>query len=519
VPAHSFILAEVTRAAATLELRELIERVSCCLDQHRAWDLTSLSLYDADAGVLRNHSMFRGQRLVVAVSEDWAEATPISIEGTQSGVAFASGQPCTIQSLDDYRRIASPVWVEAMMRILPPKYSSCAVPLVNRGRRLGTLGVGCAREHAFDGDGVALLEQIADAIAPAVDNVLVHREMEALRERLLKEKAYLEEEISTDLGEIVGDSAPVRELLEMVTSVAGTSTTVLIHGETGTGKELVARAVHRLSPRRDHPFVKLNCAAIPTGLLESELFGHERGAFTGAIGRRAGRFELAHQGTLFLDEIGDIPLDLQPKLLRVLQDREFERLGGERTLKVDARLVTATNRNLREMVAQGSFRSDLYYRLNVFSIEVPALRERREDIARLVHHFVARAARRLGKIVEQVPREVMDALVRYDWPGNVRELESLVERAVILARTPVLYLAPAELAALASRSPANEPPAPAATAARSTLAQAERRLILKTLEDTGWVVGGRGGAAARLGLSRTTLQARMRKHRITRPAR
>ena len=514
----SLILAEVTRAAATLELRELIERVSCCLDQHRAWDLTSLSLYDADAGVLRNHSMFRGQRLVVAVNDDWAEATPISIEGTQSGVAFASGQPCTIQCLDDYRRIASPVWVEAMMRILPPKYSSCAVPLVNRGRRLGTLGVGCARERAFDDEGVALLAQIADAIAPAIDNALVHREMEALRERLLKEKAYLEEEISIDLGEIVGDSPALRGLLEMVTSVAGTGTTVLVHGETGTGKELVARAIHRLSPRREHPFVKLNCAAIPTGLLESELFGHERGAFTGAVGRRAGRFELAHEGTLFLDEIGDIPLDLQPKLLRVLQDREFERLGGERTLKVDARLVTATHRHLREMVAQGSFRSDLYYRLNVFSIEVPALRERREDIPRLVHHYVARAARRMGKIVEQVPREVMDALVHYDWPGNVRELESLVERAVILARTPTLYLAPAELAALAAHTPAAEPLALAAPT-RSTLAQAERRLILKALEDTGWVVGGRAGAAARLGLSRTTLQARMRKHRITRPSR
>ena len=519
MPRSAPILAEIARAAATLDLRELIERVSCTLDQQRAWDVTSLSLYDSDAGVLRNHSVFRGQRLVAAMNEDFEDATPISIEGTQSGTAFSSGKPCTIQCLDDYRRMAAPAWVEAMERILPPKYSSCAVPVVNRGRRLGTLGVGCAREHAFDDEGITMLVQIADAIAPAVDNELVYRELEGLRRRMLQEKAQLEEDVGAGFGEIVGESPALRGLLELVTSVAGTSTTVLIHGETGTGKELIARAIHQLSQRREHPFVKLNCAAIPTGLLESELFGHERGAFTGAVGRRAGRFELAHQGTLFLDEIGDIPLDLQPKLLRVLQDREFERLGGERTLKVDARLVTATNRNLREMVTQGTFRSDLYYRLNVFSIDVPALRERREDIPRLVHHFVARSARRMGKTVEQIPCDVMEALVRYSWPGNVRELENLVERAVILARTPVLYLPPAELALLSSSSPASDLPASVSTSSRSTLAQAERRLILKVLEETGWVVGGRAGAAAQLGLSRTTLQARMRKHGITRPTR
>ena len=261
------------------------------------------------------------------------------------------------------------------------------------------------------------------------------RRSQALKDKLAKEKAYLEEEVRTEhnFGEIVGESAALRRVLKEVETVAPTGSTVLIRGETGTGKELIARALHDLSPRRERTFVKLNCAAIPTGLLESELFGHEKGAFTGAISQKVGRFELAHQGTLFLDEVGDIPPELQPKLLRVLQEQEFERLGGTKTIKVDVRLVAATNRDLAAMVADGRFRDDLYYRLNVFPLVLPPLRERRDDIPRLVRHFTQQFARRMGRRIETIPSAVMEALVRYPWPGNIRELQNVIERAVILS--------------------------------------------------------------------------------------
>jgi formate hydrogenlyase transcriptional activator len=285
---------------------------------------------------------------------------------------------------------------------------------------------------------------------------------------------------------------------------------VLIRGETGTGKELVARAIHDLSPRKDRTFVKLNCAAIPTGLLESELFGHERGAFTGAIAQKVGRFELAHQGTLFLDEVGDIPLELQPKLLRVLQEQEFERLGGTRTIRVDVRLVAATNRDLAQMVAEGRYRSDLYYRLNVFPLLLPPLRERPDDIPRLVRHFTQRFARRMGRRIETIPSEVMDALVHYPWQGNIRELQNVVERAVILSPGPSLRVPLGELQPAAAH--ANEPTAPA-----TTLADAEKEHILGVLRETGWVVGGPEGAASRLGLRRSTLQWKMKKLGVFRP--
>jgi formate hydrogenlyase transcriptional activator len=307
---------------------------------------------------------------------------------------------------------------------------------------------------------------------------------------------------------IIGRSSGLRRALQMVETVAWGDSTVLLLGETGTGKELIARAIHSHSPRRDRPLVKLNCAAIPTGLLESELFGHERGAFTGAIAQKIGRLELAHQGSLFLDEIGDIPLELQPKLLRVLQEREFERLGSTRTQKIDVRIVAATHRDLEGMILEKLFRSDLYYRLNVFPIYVPPLRERPEDIPLLVQHFVQEATRRMGKTIDTIPSETMEALIRYRWPGNIRELENITERAVILSPGPVLRLSPRDLN---SRVPLGQ------SADRyQTLEEVERNHILRTLKETRWVLSGPNGAASRLGLNRSTLYFRMKKLGIVR---
>ena len=342
-------------------------------------------------------------------------------------------------------------------------------------------------------------------MAVAVENALAFQEIEALNEKLTKEKAYLEEEVRTEheFGDIVGESALLREVLKKVETVASTDSTVLVCGETGTGKELIARAVHELSSRRDRTFVKLNCAAIPMGLLESELFGHEKGAFTGAISQKIGRFELAHEGTLFLDEVGDIPPELQPKLLRVLQEQEFERLGSTRTIRVDVRLVAATNRDLGKMVASGQFRNDLYYRLNVFPIVLPPLRERRDDIPRLVRHFTQRFARRMGRRIENISSETMDALTRYAWPGNVRELQNVIERAVILSQGTSLQVPLGDL-----QSPSQETEASSPTV---TLADAEREHILTVLQETGWVIGGPKGAANRLGMKRSTLQWKMKR--------
>ncbi len=307
---------------------------------------------------------------------------------------------------------------------------------------------------------------------------------------------------------IIGRSSGLRRVLQMVETVARGDSTVLLLGETGTGKELVARAIHGHSPRKSRPFVKLNCAAIPTGLLESELFGHERGSFTGAIAQKIGRLELAHQGSLFLDEMGDIPLELQPKLLRVLQEREFERLGSTRTQKVDVRIVAATHRDLEGMILEKQFRSDLYYRVNVFPIQVPPLRERPEDIPLLVEHFVKQATQRMRKTIDAIPSDTADALIRYRWPGNIRELENVIERAVILSPGPVLRLSPRDLK---SRLMPGQN-----TDRHQTLEEVERNHILKTLTETSWVLSGPAGAAARLGLNRSTLYFRMKKLGITR---
>lgn len=308
--------------------------------------------------------------------------------------------------------------------------------------------------------------------------------------------------------QIIGESPTLEAVLDGVKRVAPTSSTVLIQGETGTGKELIARAIHNISPRCGRPFIKLNCAAIPLDLLESELFGHERGAFTGAIAQKLGRFELADKGTLFLDEVGDIPPQLQPKLLRILQEQEFERLGSSQTHRVDVRLVAATHRDLAEMVRNGQFRSDLYFRLNVFPVQLPPLRERREDIPALVTHFVELLARRIGRPIDHIPAETMSALSSYDWPGNIRELQNLIERAVILSVDGVL---PNPLLTAGTQCISIAP-------APTTLMDSERALILRTLESVGWVIGGRDGAAARLGLKRTTLIYKMQRHGISRPS-
>jgi formate hydrogenlyase transcriptional activator len=359
-------------------------------------------------------------------------------------------------------------------------------------------------------------------IGTSIDVDALKRAEEAVSERerrLATEKAYLEEEVRTEhnFGDIVGENPGLRSALRHVAIVAPTDSTVLVCGETGTGKELIARAVHDLSPRKARTFVKLNCAAIPTGLLESELFGHEKGAFTGAVAQKVGRFELANQGTLFLDEVGDIPLELQPKLLRVLQEQEFERLGGTKTMRVNVRLVAATNRDLSRMVADGQFRSDLYYRLNVFPIVMPPLWQRADDIPRLVRHFTQLFSRRMGRRIEAIPSEAMDALVRYPWPGNVRELQNVIERAVILSNGPTLTVSLADLetapATVSAPSTARvSAPVPV------TLSDAEREHIVITLAATNWVVGGPKGAAARLGMKRSTLQKKMQKLGISRPA-
>jgi formate hydrogenlyase transcriptional activator len=362
------------------------------------------------------------------------------------------------------------------------------------------------------------LRQVADRVALAVENALAFEEIKALKDQLAKENAYLQEEVRTehDFGDIVGESEALRRALKEVKTVATTDSTVLIRGETGTGKELVARALHDLSTRQGRTFVKLNCAAIPTGLLESELFGHEKGAFTGAVGQKVGRFELANKGTLFLDEVGDIPAELQPKLLRVLQEQEFERLGGTKTIKVDVRLVAATHRDLASMVADRRFREDLYYRLNVFPVMLPPLRDRRDDIPRLIRHFTQQFARRMGRQIETIPSSVMDALVQYPWPGNVRELQNVIERAVILSSGSALHVSPSDLQPSTAHAQLPSPKAPAPAAA-VTLADAEREHILCALRETDWVLGGDQGAAARLGIKRSTLQKKMQKLGISRP--
>ena len=433
---------------------------------------------------------------------------PFSVDDDPAGIVWQTQQSLIVSNVAEESR-----WPQFKERVKPYGVKSSGyLPLTTARRRLGVLAFGSKQATAYDSADMHFLQQVANQVAIAVENALAFDEIEQLKQKLEREKVYLEEEIRTEsnFAEIIGESTALRRVLKEVETVAPTDSTVLIRGETGTGKELIARALHDLSPRRARTLVKLNCAAIPTGLLESELFGHEKGAFTGAIAQKIGRFELANQGTLFLDEVGDIPPELQPKLLRVLQEHVFERLGSTRTIRADVRLVAATNRDLSQMVADGKFRDDLYYRLNVFPVNLPPLRERRDDIPHLVRHFVQRFARRIRRPIETIPAETMAALVRYPWPGNIRELENLIERAVILSPGSTLHVSPADLKPAASLTgmPSGD---------ATTLADNERTHILSALRETNWVVSGPGGAATRLGLKRSNLQWKMKKLGIFRP--
>ena len=493
------------------ELSDLFRGIVSALTRVIHHDYTSLALLDPSTNRLRLHALdFDGSDSLFAGKE-----VTVSLEESPAGRCMRAAKPTIFhgEELDQFPA--------ELVRVLREKglTSVCCVPLISKGRAYGTLNLASRRLDAFTDADAELLDRVAAQIAIAVENALAFKEIDSLKNKLAVEKLYLEEEIRSEFNfeEIVGESPAIKRALAQVELAAPGDTTVLILGETGTGKELIARAIHNLSPRRERTFVKINCAAIPGGLLESELFGHERGAFTGAINQKVGRFELADKGTIFLDEVGDIPLELQPKLLRVLQEHEFERLGATRTVRVDARVVAATNADLSRLVAERKFRSDLFYRLNVFPIQIPPLRDRREDIPLLVRYFVQKFSRSLNKLVQYVPSDAMDALVAYSWPGNIRELENLLERAVILSPSKELRVPLSELRnALAT--PVEESPVAVSTSAPvATLEEAERQHILRALRQTEWRIAGPRGAATLLGMKRTTLQARIRKLGIRRP--
>src|SRR5438309_2137811 len=495
------LLLDLTNSVvSTLDLRELLRNISANLRRVMQCDFVGVGLPDSG-----NSTHLRLYAVDFPESKGFIkEESLIPIEGSPPGVAFKSGEPYVATVQD----------IAQMTPDSPPSAEGftvgCVLPLVSRGRTHGVLSLARRQENAFTPDEVQFLMQVASQVAIAIENALAYGQIAELKDKLAQEKVYLEDEIRSEMNfeEIVGQSGPLRRVLKQVETVGPTESTVLIYGETGTGKELIARALHNLSPRRSNAFVKLNCAAIPTGLLESELFGHEKGAFTGAIAQRIGRFELANGGTVFLDEVGEIPLELQPKLLRVLQEREFERLGSTRTLRTDARLIAATNRDLTAMVEEQKFREALFYRLNVFPISVPALRERPEDIPLLVNHFAQHFARRMKRTIETIPVETMAALTRYPWPGNIRELQNLIERAVILSHGPVLQVPLQDLDNCAAPRRDDDKD--------QTLEAAERAHILAILKETRWVLGGVRGAAVRLGMNRSTLQFRLKKLGIVR---
>jgi formate hydrogenlyase transcriptional activator len=507
---YQVLLAVSAAIVAHRDLCALFRDLAVRLKQVVRFDYLTLVLHDAATNTMRMH--------VLEPPEPAAAPIVLPPEDDPAGLVWQTQQPLITSRLAELGR-----WPRLLERVQPYGVESfCWLPLTTARRRLGTL-VLTSKEPATYDAAVGFLQHVGNQVAVAVENALAFQEIEALKDKLAKENAYLWEEARTEhnFGEVVGESAALRRVLKEVETVAPTGSTVLIRGETGTGKELIARALHELSPRKARTFVKLNCAAIPTGLLESELFGHEKGAFTGAISQKVGRFELADKGTLFLDEVGDIPPELQPKLLRVLQEQEFERLGGTKTVKVDVRLVAATHRDLSRMVTEGHFREDLFYRLSVFPLVLPPLRERRDDIPRLVRHFTQQFSRRMGRQIDAIPSAVMDALVRYPWPGNVRELQNVIERAVILSPGPSLQVPPADLSSplvvAGHESGTKTSDVPAIPGKAVTLADAEREHILSALRETNWVVGGAKGAAARLGMKRSTLQKKMQKLGIARP--
>jgi formate hydrogenlyase transcriptional activator len=498
-----FLLEVNNNVVSILKLRSLLQEISPSIRRVMRLDAVVLILPEPDGKELRVYALdFPGSKGIIR--EDMRSA----MEDSVVGEVFRSGKPWS-GAVDD---VPGPE-INRVMAQREGLKTVCFQPLIRHKTVLGILCLARVREDLFDEEDLELVDQIANQIAVAIDNALAYGQIAELKQKLTHEKLYFEDEIRSEMHfeEIIGASDVLRRLLGQIETVAPTDSTVLISGETGSGKELIARAVHNLSRRRSSAFVKLNCAAIPTGLLESELFGHEKGAFTGAVSRRIGRFELASEGTIFLDEIGEIPLELQPKLLRVLQEREFERLGGSRTQRTNARLIAATNRDLGEMVSAGQFRSDLFYRLNVFPVHVPPLRERAEDIPILVHHFAQQFARAMNKRIEAISAESLRALSSYSWPGNVRELQNVMERAVILSQGPVLKVPVGDLKR--TNGLQNGP----SSDRNLTLEEAERKHILAVLEQTNWVCAGPNGAAARLGMKRSTLQFRMRKLGINRP--
>ena len=492
------LLLEINNQVVTqLGVKELFRSASSSIRKYFTNDFTGFWLID-------KHS----NRLECAV---------LDFPGGKGFLGDIPAREVTDQELEKMRTRTPEIWSEQDIEKLRPAVlerlkdesivALAVAPLGTPNGPLGVLGMGSKRPNNFGQEDLDILSQISAQISLALDNALAYGRLSASKDRLEDERLYLESEIRAEYNfdDLVGKSAALRKVLDQIEIVAPTGSTVLLHGETGTGKELIARAVHNLSPRRDRTFVRLNCAAIPSGLVESELFGHEKGAFTGALIQKRGRFEVADRGTLFLDEIGDISLDLQPKLLRALQEQEFERLGSNKTIHVDVRLIAATHRDLPLMIRNHQFREDLFYRLNVFPIEIPPLRERREDIPLLVHYFVSRLSGRMQRRIKSIPKRAMDALTNAAWPGNVRELENFIERAVILTQGDELNV---PLTELKNSSVRNALPV-------STFQEAERQVIISALKSASGRISGPGAAAERLGLKRTTLQNKMRRLNIT----
>jgi formate hydrogenlyase transcriptional activator len=510
------------RITSNLTLRDVLPAITANIREVMECDAVGVTLPDRASGKFRLYAVDFPQGKGTGILQEETLVTP----GAAARRAFENLTPVLTSS--DERDDFPPEVYELL--ITEGLRNHCLVPLVNHGRALGLLVV-IRKTGIFTSWDVEILSQVAGQIAIAVENALAYREISDLKDKLSQEKLYLQEEIRTEMGfeQIVGGSATLKHVLELIDTVAPSDSTVLLLGETGTGKELIARAIHDHSRRKDRTFVKLNCAAIPTGLLESELFGHEKGAFTGAISQKVGRLELADQGTLFLDEVGDIPIEIQPKLLRALQEREFERLGSTHTRKVNVRMVAATNRDLEKMIAAREFRSDLYYRLNVFPIRIPPLRDRREDIPLLVSYFVKKFTKQMQKNIETIPASVMKGLTAWEWPGNIRELENFIERAVILTRGKSLEAPLAELRRTNFEEQATEPAATSdkediARIVKETLeslngkksvadehARKQREEIIHALSESKGRVGGADGAAARMGINRTTLLSRMKK--------
>jgi formate hydrogenlyase transcriptional activator len=509
------------RITSNLDLADLLRAISGSVRLVMECDLAAIALLDSESGKFRIYALDfpNGKGLV-------HEELVTSHDGVTRR-AFETLKPVIVNQFDpaEFGPEASEIVIGEGLKTL------CIIPLVNRGRALGVLCLARKKENSFSEHDADFLTEVAGQVTIAIENALAYREISELKDKLAQEKLYLEEEIRSELNfeHIIGSSPALKQVLELVETVASSDSTVLLLGDTGTGKELIARAIHDHSRRQDRTFVKLNCAAIPTGLLESELFGHEKGAFTGAISQKIGRLELAHQGTLFLDEVGDIPIEIQPKLLRALQEREFERLGSTQTRKVSVRLVAATNRDLEKMISAREFRSDLYYRLNVFPIRIPPLRERREDIPVLVRHFVHRFSRQMQKHIDTIPAAAMKALTHWEWPGNIRELENFIERAVILTRGKSLELPIPELRESVVEPHAqnhNAPQDEISRIVRQTITElsrgtsrsvakehdeTERQEIMRVLRETKGRVGGADGAAVRMAINRTTLISRIKK--------